>query len=126
MLTKKEIKKINTVVLFSLALTAFFVLGFASVKAATSVSSSTQTITLKDSDGDGLLDGNDPHPSIPEIYIVEDNNLNGIVDYFEVEGFSLEAPNEVPITEGDNQNISINNSVSTPAYEDENEEGEED
>ncbi|MFA7319382.1 MAG: hypothetical protein WC022_02185 [Parcubacteria group bacterium] len=44
---------------------------------------STTTTTLRDSDGDGLLDKDDPHPTIPEIYIVEDNNRNGIVDQFE-------------------------------------------
>jgi len=44
---------------------------------------STTTTTLQDSDGDGLLDKDDPHPTIPEIYIVEDNNRNGIVDKFE-------------------------------------------
>ncbi len=48
-----------------------------------STSTSTITTTLRDSDGDGILDKNDPHPTIPEIYIVEDNNKNGIVDKFE-------------------------------------------
>lgn len=61
----------------------FFVIGFIYVQAATDVSTSTQTITLDDSDGDGLLDNEDPHPDIPEIYIVEDKNLNGIVDLIE-------------------------------------------
>lgn len=44
---------------------------------------STQVITLKDSDGDGILDKEDPHPTVAEIYIVKDDNLNGIVDMFE-------------------------------------------
>jgi hypothetical protein len=44
---------------------------------------STKTIVQKDSDGDGLLDPNDPHPNIPEIYIVIDEDKNGIVDQFE-------------------------------------------
>lgn len=38
---------------------------------------------LADSDKDGLPDSEDPHPSIPEIYIVSDNNNNGIVDTLE-------------------------------------------
>lgn len=45
---------------------------------------STKTVTLKDSDGDGILDNSDPHPSVAEIYIVKDDNSNGIVDDFEV------------------------------------------
>ncbi|MDO8529178.1 MAG: hypothetical protein Q7S18_00740 [bacterium] len=49
----------------------------------TTTQTSTQTTIIKDSDGDGLIDSEDPHPNIPEIYIVEDNNLNGIVDKFE-------------------------------------------
>lgn len=49
----------------------------------TSTSTSTKTITINDSDGDGLLDNEDPHPNIAEIYIVKDDNLNGIVDDFE-------------------------------------------
>jgi hypothetical protein len=51
--------------------------------AASTVTTSTKVITLKDSDGDGLLDGDDPHPSIAEIYIVTDEDKNGIVDSFE-------------------------------------------
>jgi len=47
------------------------------------VSTSTKTIVLKDSDGDGLLDAEDPHPDIPEIFIVQDEDRNGIVDSFE-------------------------------------------
>lgn len=36
-----------------------------------------------DSDNDGLADDKDPHPQIPEVYIVEDYNRNGIVDKYE-------------------------------------------
>lgn len=42
-----------------------------------------QTISLPDSDRDGIADSEDPHPYISEIYIVQDKNLNGIVDTFE-------------------------------------------
>lgn len=49
----------------------------------TSVSKSVETVILKDTDGDGLLDKDDPHPNMAEIYIVEDGNRNGIVDKFE-------------------------------------------
>jgi len=41
------------------------------------------TTVLVDSDGDGLYDNEDPHPSIPEIFIVYDDNRNGIADHFE-------------------------------------------
>lgn len=42
------------------------------------------TITVqKDGDGDGLYDSEDPHPTIPEFFIVKDDNRNGIVDSFE-------------------------------------------
>ncbi|EKE18693.1 MAG: hypothetical protein ACD_9C00260G0004 [uncultured bacterium] len=44
-----------------------------------------EVINLPDSDRDGIDDVNDPHPSIPEIYIVKDDNLNGIVDTLENE-----------------------------------------
>ena len=47
------------------------------------VSKNTRTIVLKDSDGDGILDGEDPHPDVAEIYIVEDEDKNGIVDIYE-------------------------------------------
>lgn len=49
----------------------------------TSVSKSVETVVLKDSDGDGILDRDDAHPNVAEIYIVEDKNRNGIVDKFE-------------------------------------------
>ncbi len=59
--------------------------GSGSTKTETKVTTDvvTKTTVQKDSDGDGLLDGNDPHPNIPEIYIVVDDNKNGIVDQFE-------------------------------------------
>ncbi len=43
----------------------------------------TQITVFKDSDGDGLLNKDDPHPDMAEIYIVKDDNRNGIVDNFE-------------------------------------------
>lgn len=52
-------------------------------KVETETTTSTRVIVERDSDGDGLMDNNDPHPDIPEIYIVEDNNSNGIVDSLE-------------------------------------------
>lgn len=51
--------------------------------AQTKTTTSTKVITLPDSDGDGLLDKDDPHPKVAEIYIVEDKDKNGIVDDFE-------------------------------------------
>jgi len=42
-----------------------------------------QTISLSDRDRDGIPDDEDKHPDIAEIYIVKDDNLNGIVDTFE-------------------------------------------
>lgn len=41
------------------------------------------TVTKTDTDGDGLFDDEDPHPTIPEVLIVTDDNHNGIVDAFE-------------------------------------------
>lgn len=52
-------------------------------KPTTSTSVETKTTILRDSDGDGILDKDDTHPTIAEIYIVEDSNKNGIVDKFE-------------------------------------------
>ena len=49
----------------------------------TRVTTTSKDIIYKDSDGDGLLDTDDPHPQISEIYIVKDDNRNGIVDNFE-------------------------------------------
>jgi hypothetical protein len=72
-------------ILFLLSLLILAGGGALFVRAATSVdvSNNTTSVTLKDSDGDGLLDGDDPHPSVAEIYIVVDENKNGIVDGFE-------------------------------------------
>jgi len=41
------------------------------------------TITRHDSDGDGIYDDEDPHPTINEYFIVVDDNLNGIDDRYE-------------------------------------------
>ncbi len=49
----------------------------------TTVTQQEVTTVLTDSDGDGLYDNEDPHPNIPEIYIVYDDNKNGIADHFE-------------------------------------------
>lgn len=54
-----------------------------SVPITTTTLKSTTTI-LKDSDGDGLYDNEDPHPTIPELYIVQDENRNGIADHLEI------------------------------------------
>lgn len=43
-----------------------------------------ENITKKDSDRDGLLDENDPHPNIAEMYVVNDNNNNGIDDKYDL------------------------------------------
>ena len=69
-----------------LAVSIFIITGafiVSAVNGATSTSSRTSVVTLKDSDGDGLLDDEDPHPEVAEIYIVTDDNGNGIVDEFE-------------------------------------------
>lgn len=44
-----------------------------------------ENIIKKDSDRDGLLDENDPHPEIAEIYIVSDENKNGIDDKYDLD-----------------------------------------
>ncbi|MGB2791236.1 MAG: hypothetical protein WBC29_01650 [Candidatus Moraniibacteriota bacterium] len=49
----------------------------------TTITQQEVTTVLTDSDGDGLYDNEDPHPNIPEIYIVNDDNKNGIADRFE-------------------------------------------
>lgn len=49
----------------------------------TTVTKDTRTVVVRDSDGDGLFDNEDPHPDLPEIYIVVDEDRNGIVDTFE-------------------------------------------
>lgn len=42
-----------------------------------------QDVILQDSDRDGIEDSKDPFPEIAQIYIVVDDNNNGIVDTFE-------------------------------------------
>lgn len=49
----------------------------------TTTSQSVETVILKDGDGDGILDKDDAHPAVAEIYIVKDDDKNGIVDSFE-------------------------------------------
>lgn len=51
--------------------------------AQTVIENKIQTIYLPDRDRDGIADSKDQHPEIAEIYIVKDDNLNGIVDSFE-------------------------------------------
>jgi hypothetical protein len=41
------------------------------------------TVTKHDSDGDGIYDDEDPHPTINEYFIVKDDNSNGIDDRYE-------------------------------------------
>jgi hypothetical protein len=43
-----------------------------------------ETVFENDSDRDGLIDKNDPHPNISEIYIVKDENNNGVDDNYEI------------------------------------------
>jgi len=62
----------------------FSVLTIISVSyAATKVETKKDIITLPDTDGDGIIDQDDPHPTVAEVYIVQDDNLNGISDKFE-------------------------------------------
>jgi hypothetical protein len=42
-----------------------------------------KSVEFPDADRDGLADVEDPHPNVAEIYIVKDDNQNGIVDQFE-------------------------------------------
>ncbi len=70
-------------VIFIVAIFTFGNIKRGDTQAVTTTSQSTETVTLKDSDGDGILDKDDPHPDTPEIYIVKDDNRNGIVDNFE-------------------------------------------
>lgn len=42
-----------------------------------------RNIEFSDTDHDGLINEEDPHPSVAEIYVVKDDNQNGIVDEFE-------------------------------------------
>lgn len=52
-------------------------------KLSDTVTTKTDTIIRHDSDGDGLYDDEDPHPTINEYFIVKDDNLNGIDDRYE-------------------------------------------
>ena len=52
-------------------------------KLSDTVSTTTDTIIRHDSDGDGLYDDEDQHPTINEYFIVKDDNLNGIDDRYE-------------------------------------------
>jgi len=52
-------------------------------KLSDTVSTNTVTTIRHDSDGDGIYDDEDPHPTINENFIVKDNNLNGIDDRYE-------------------------------------------
>ena len=47
------------------------------------VTRQTITTTKFDSDGDGILDEEDAHPTINDYFIVKDDNLNGIDDRYE-------------------------------------------
>ncbi|HAV10973.1 MAG TPA: hypothetical protein DCX32_00275 [Candidatus Moranbacteria bacterium] len=46
----------------------------------TVIEEQVKKITLPDSDRDGLVDEEDPHPDMAEIYIVSDDDRNGISD----------------------------------------------
>jgi hypothetical protein len=80
-------------VLFFLLIFIALFMGFFLANAATTktIVTPSKTITktvmvdkvLKDSDRDGIIDDEDPHPNIAEIYIVRDDNLNGIDDNYE-------------------------------------------
>lgn len=85
MLKVKYIKKEKFILMGSFLFAIFFVLGNIvwGADSETTVSKNTETVILKDTDGDGILDKDDPHPDIAEIYIVFDDNKNGIVDNFE-------------------------------------------
>ena len=76
----RKINKKNFVLFFSFLAIVLLTLA---VQAEVTVETKKETIVPPDTDGDGLLDENDPHPNIPEIYLVKDENLNGIVDNFE-------------------------------------------
>lgn len=52
-------------------------------KLSDTVSQQTIATIRHDSDGDGLYDDVDPHPTINENFIVKDDNLNGIDDRYE-------------------------------------------
>lgn len=41
------------------------------------------TNTIYDSDGDGVFDPDDPTPNLNDVFIVKDDNVNGINDAYE-------------------------------------------
>ncbi|HMN19078.1 MAG TPA: hypothetical protein PKA31_00585 [Candidatus Moranbacteria bacterium] len=51
-----------------------------------------RTVTLADSDRDGIVDEDDPYPQISQIYIVQDGDGDGISD--ELENIAAEVPLE--------------------------------
>lgn len=86
-ITKEKNKKSLFAFAFLISLSLLLAFFFFKAKAATSVDvkKDVDTVVLKDGDGDGLLDSDDPHPDVPEIYIVEDENRDGIVDAYQAE-----------------------------------------
>jgi hypothetical protein len=52
-------------------------------KISDTVSRTTTTTTIHDSDGDGIFDNEDKYPNINDNFIVKDINLNGIDDRYE-------------------------------------------
>jgi hypothetical protein len=52
-------------------------------KLSDTVTKTSITETKHDSDGDGVFDEEDAHPTINEHFIVKDDNLNGIDDKYE-------------------------------------------
>ena len=66
---KKTVKKTETVTEYR--------------KLSDTVTQVITTITRHDSDGDGLYDDEDAHPTINDYFIVVDDNLNGIDDKYE-------------------------------------------
>lgn len=54
------------------------------VEPARTVTNTTmKTKVIIDTDQDGIRDENDPHPDIAEIYVVGDEDRNGIADWLE-------------------------------------------
>ena len=66
---KKTVKKTETVTEYK--------------KLSDTITQIITTITRHDSDGDGLYDDEDAHPTINDYFIVVDDNLNGIDDKYE-------------------------------------------
>ena len=52
-------------------------------KLSDTVTNTSIVETKHDSDGDGIFDEEDAHPTINEHFIVKDDNLNGIDDRYE-------------------------------------------